>query len=342
MRKCVKNSILHFRIVICIGLTILVRSLFAQDPQFTQFYSAPVYLNPAFTGNTTQLRAGLNYRNQWAAISGGFVSYSFVYDHNFPTAKSGLGLISFRDVAGSGKLGMTKVGALYSYTANINRKSAFRSGIEVSGIQNTVDFSQFTFSSELEEIGNAAVNATGIGDRMYLDIGAGMLYYAPSLWVGVAVHHLNHPNQSLINQNSPLPMKFSSHGGYNITLKKTVTNGMSESITVAYNYKAQAKFDQLDLGMYYYNENNFVVGLWYRGLPVKRVVEGYSNNDAIALIAGYMSKKFRLGYSYDITISKLAGNTGGAHELSLIFEYASKKSERKKYGRKFFVPCPKF
>ncbi|MDZ7648916.1 MAG: type IX secretion system membrane protein PorP/SprF [Cytophagales bacterium] len=37
----------------------------AQDPQFSQYYAAPLYLNPAFTGTTQDHRFITNYRNQW-------------------------------------------------------------------------------------------------------------------------------------------------------------------------------------------------------------------------------------------------------------------------------------
>ncbi|WP_343789462.1 type IX secretion system membrane protein PorP/SprF, partial [Wandonia haliotis] len=51
----------------------------AQDPIFTQFYANPLYLNPALAGTHGCPRFALNYRNQWPAISGNFVTYSASY-----------------------------------------------------------------------------------------------------------------------------------------------------------------------------------------------------------------------------------------------------------------------
>ncbi|MEJ0030308.1 MAG: type IX secretion system membrane protein PorP/SprF [Bacteroidota bacterium] len=46
----------------------------AQDAQFSQFYAAPLYLNPAFAGSTNQGRVGMNYRNQWPGIDANFTT----------------------------------------------------------------------------------------------------------------------------------------------------------------------------------------------------------------------------------------------------------------------------
>jgi hypothetical protein len=47
----------------------------------------------------------------------------------------------------------------------------------------------------------------------------------------------------------------------------------------------------------------------------------------------------RIGYSYDLTISKLGvANSLGGHEVSLVYEIAKKK----KKTRRVLVSCPKF
>ena len=47
-----------------------------QDPQFTQFYANPLYLNPAFAGTSIQSRLVVATRIQWASIPGAFQTYS--------------------------------------------------------------------------------------------------------------------------------------------------------------------------------------------------------------------------------------------------------------------------
>jgi len=72
----------------------------AQDPQFSQFYAAPLYLNPALTGATGQARAGINYRNQWPAIDAIFTTLSAYFDYFIEDKRSGVGIIITRDQEG--------------------------------------------------------------------------------------------------------------------------------------------------------------------------------------------------------------------------------------------------
>ncbi len=68
------------------GLTIWVTQ--AQDPQFSQFYANPLYLNPAFAGGALAPRVMMNYRNQWPGLAANYVTTSFAVDHYFANANS--------------------------------------------------------------------------------------------------------------------------------------------------------------------------------------------------------------------------------------------------------------
>ena len=52
-------------VVMLMGLPVKLQ---AQDPQFSQFYAAPLYLNPGFAGTTPYIRAGANFRSQWPSL----------------------------------------------------------------------------------------------------------------------------------------------------------------------------------------------------------------------------------------------------------------------------------
>jgi hypothetical protein len=107
---------------------------------------------------------------------------------------------------------------------------------------------------------------------------------------------------------------------------------LDESISIAYLFKLQGDYKQLDIGLYWY-KTPMVFGLYYRGLPFLTSERG----DAVAFLAGIKAYQLSFGYSYDFTISNLINSTGGSHELSLIFEFQTKK--KKKYHA---LPCPEF
>ena len=49
-------------LLILVGLTQFQNTLHAQDPQFSQYYAAPLYLNPGLVGINQKGRMGINYR----------------------------------------------------------------------------------------------------------------------------------------------------------------------------------------------------------------------------------------------------------------------------------------
>jgi len=98
-------------------------------------------------------------------------------------------------------------------------------------------------------------------------------------------------------------------------------------------FKNQGKQNQLDLGIYWYKVP-LVLGIWYRGLPPFNSQRG----DAFVLLAGYKTRHFNIGYSFDLTISNLISHAYATHEVSLSFKFRLPRRRKKITG----VPCPEF
>lgn len=330
-------------IVFSLFAMLSVVQLSAQDTQFTQFYAAPTYLNPAFAGTTPQSRLSANYRNQWPAIPRSWVSYNFAYDQYVPEINSGFGFIATHDRAGSGALRGNNIAFQYAYEIKLTRQAALRPAIQFGYGNRNLNFNDLTFGDQLIR-NNAATSLEepNFEPISFFDVGTGALLFHPKYWLGVAIHHLNQPNESIYpDRMGLLPVKYSVHGGYRINTGGGMYKRRGNDLVFAFNYKQQADFNQLDLGAYL-ELDPLVIGLWYRGIPVfKQNGYGYLNQDAVAVTVGIASDYFRFGYSYDLTISQFnVASSAGAHEISIGYEWASVKNAR--LAKKRIIPCAKF
>ena len=328
----------------------------AQDPQFSQFYAAPLYLNPAFAGATQQARVGLNYRNQWPAIDANFITFSAYFDTFIESKNSGVGLLMMRDTEGQAGLKSVQVGLQYAYQLYITEWLTFRPGFQVAWFNRSVNFSDLTFGDQFNpatgEIDNPSAEAFGNDSKNFVDLSVGGVIYTKNAWLGVTANHINTPNQAFEDSADPkeLPQKLSFHGGIKFLFTPgTMGSGLfsrpqERSLTPTFQYKSQGEFDQLDLGLYLTMEP-LILGMWYRGLPTKGI-EGFNNNESIVLLLGFTKKGgqgdyLNIGYSFDFTISELGLGSGGAHELSISYSW-SNKDPRKPPKHVMQIPCPDF
>lgn len=314
----------------------------AQDPQFSQFYAAPLYLNPSYCGTTAGTRAALIFRDQWPAIPGAFVSYSASLDHYIPTLHSGLGLLFLQDRAGSGHLRTTNVGFQYSFHFKVTRRIQVRPGIHFYSSKRDIDFYRLVFNDQVSLSGNApsSTEVPPLKKVSYTDFATSILVYSERYFGGFVIDHLLTPNQSLIEGISEIPIKYTLHGGGKFYLNGHTSRYNEESLFAAFNFKSQGKYDQLDIGAYY-TKKPLTLGLWYRGIPLfKAYKRGYQNNDALIVSAGFQFDDIKIGYSFDLTVSRLLANTWGSHEISLVYEFNQNQRLREK-KKKDIVPCPR-
>jgi len=314
--------------------------LFSQDPQFSQFYAAPTYMNPAFAGSTSQGRLILNYRNQWPQVPGAFISYSASFDYYLPDINSGVGLILVHDKAGSGALNYTNAGGLYAYEFRVSKKVVIKPGLQFSLYKRGVDVNKLLFSDQIAR-GAGRTTAEFVNNSFVtkFDFASGVLVYSSNFWFGFAGHHIDQLNESLLGQTAALPTKWSVHGGGRYVFRYDRDGQVRKAIWGAFNLKQQNQFRQMDFGVY----TEFfpvVFGVWYRGLPVGNNTASYhKNTDAVTILLGTKIQQLQIGYSYDLTLSRLIGNTGGSHEISVMYEFVDPRPKKHKMR---VIPCPQF
>lgn len=332
------------RFALIIFAAALVIRVNGQDPHFTQFYANPLYLGPSFAGATEGDRLTAAYRNQWPElVSGVFVTYSFSYDHFFENFNSGVGVLLMKDVAGTGDLGITNAGIMYSYDIKVNEQFHLRPGIHFNYTQQGLDFSKLTWNDELANPDGGTIEQEPYPSKPDVDFAASILGYGDRWWAGFTWDHMLRPNYGLYNNEVQWPYKFSLYGGYQILKRAKLTNPIDETVSLAFYFRHQDIYTQLDLGLYWFKAP-LMLGLWYRGIPFRGMggdgdpYQKDPRGDALAFLIGYKMDQLRVGYSYDFTISHLVSTTGGAHELVVTYEFKTKRKSRKRR----MVPCPEF
>jgi type IX secretion system PorP/SprF family membrane protein len=313
----------------------------AQDPEFTQFYANPLYLNPAFAGTAKGARFISNFRNQWPSLSSNFITYSASYDQHFDAIGGGIGIQVLYDRAGDGLLSTTIPTGIYSHHLNVTDEFTIKAGLQASVYMRSIDFTKLRFGDMIhpkrgfilptaEEMPDANRSNGKYATDPFVDFSAGALGFTENFFAGFAVHHITEPNLSFYNTpKSPLHRKFTAHAGMMIPLEegRRPSNFISPNILIM----RQGEFTQVNFGAYII-QGPFIAGAWFRQTP--------PNSDALMALIGVKKDVLKVGYSYDLTLSSLKAAGKGSHEVSLIVEIPPvKRNVRHKWRD---LNCPDF
>jgi type IX secretion system PorP/SprF family membrane protein len=321
----------------------------AQDYQLTQFYASPLALNPGFAGASGGNRVTLHNRVQWAGLPKPFRVHVASFDHSLPQYNSGLGAMVTSEVNGTSRFKTQTANLIYSYRIDLNKRWTVRPGLQMGIGSRSIDYSQLVFGDQIYERGLVGTQEdfSGMNRTNFFDVGTGAVLHNDKVWIGITAHHLNRPNVSFVHNMEALLIKTSIHGGAKINLDnnkiKSAYKTSPENIIIpSFLYKQQGRFKQLDLGVYW-NHEPLIIGAWYRGVPVFKSQEGYPFRDAVAILLGTKWKSYYMGYSYDITLSRMdVTNSGGSHEISLSYVFPNKPKKVVKKRRDMVLPCPDF
>jgi len=314
----------------------------AQDPLFTQFYAAPLQINPAFAGVTNSPRVTLNYRSQWGQISGGYETYAAAFEQSVEKLNSGFGIMLLADDAMNGVYKTNRLSGVYGYRVKVKDNFFIKFGVEAGFIRTSLDWNRLQFGDQLDPI-NGAQDPQGNPilseeqqpaslNKTVADIGAGILIYTDKFYGGVAIKHLNNPDESLLGLNknvyAGLPTRITVHGGVEIEVKKGNNRKAATFISPNVLFARQADFMQVNVGAYS-GFGKFFGGLWYRHTT--------KSPDAVMLLGGFREGALRIGYSYDFTMSELASaNPGGTHEISLTINFDdSREAQRRRKSSRY-------
>lgn len=299
----------------------------SQDAEFSQFYAAPLYLNPAFAGLHYCPRVIVNFRDQWPGpgLNNVYITSAASYDQHFDKMSGGIGAYVMSDRAGGGILNTTSIATMYAYQLRLNEFLTMKAALQAGIAQRSIDWSKLVFEDQIDPRtgfvdGNGIANPTQElpptnATKLYMDFSAGALIFNPKFFAGLSVKHLTRPDESLLggSQRSPVPLRYNFHGGAVIKLDRSLKTRSELSPNIM--YTTQHLFKQLALGSYI-SRSSLFAGVWYRNFTHPQV-----SSDAMIIILGFKKDIFKFSYSYDLTVSQLTAASGGAHELSLALNF---------------------
>jgi len=311
------NRLLFSALLLC-----FLSPLAAQDPVLSQFYAAPLRLNPAFAGVSTAPRIALNYRSQHTAYPSAFTTIAASYEQPIEKTPSSFGLRMMSDRQLEGAYKNTELALVYSYDVQVNEYINARLGLSAGILSTSLDFNTLTFGDVLDPTIGAdgvTMEALAAQSKTSADFGAGIVLYGKNYFGGISFDHLNRPDESLIELNSNLyagrPQRFTITGGY---------------ITPNFLFTSQGRFKQLNTGAYF-GYGPVAVGGWYR--------YAFENGDALIASIRFRQDVLQIGLSYDAVTSALRtvpGGLGATYEVSVTIDLSqSKELQRRRKANRY-------
>jgi type IX secretion system PorP/SprF family membrane protein len=311
----------------------------AQAYRFSQFYAAPLYLNPALSGLENKMYAGINHRTQQQANVKFHTSQaSFIYPVMLkgPVNRhiGGAGITLLRDAAGiAGELVTNGVSLSYAHNLKLDFYGVNHLvlGLQGSYYQQRVETGNFTWGSQVTAGGfnrditpafsrNVRANGLGVNAGLVWVFNSKNMRYRPDLpfssYLGFAAANLNQPSMSFTDASDPLPIQYKIHGGANVQLSRKFSVQPSAMVL------NQEYLTQVDVGAFMVFKHEFKSNVMQNTTRIQLHTGAWHRlNNAFIILLGASNGVFSTAVSYD-TNSFTPGSTasGTAFELSLSYK----------------------
>jgi type IX secretion system PorP/SprF family membrane protein len=315
------------KILFTMMLAAMALNSYAQDLHFSQYFNAPLLVNPANTGFNPDydFRVGGNYRSQWANVGNPYRTMSLwgdtkLFTNRFENGWVGAGLSLLKDEAGSGSLSSTSGYATIAYHQMLGYNSLLSGGFGLGFISKRIDISKLSFDNQWNgkffDLTIPPNEPFAYSQTSYLDLQMGLNYaYFASENVyfnaGVSISHINTPRESFFDpsvSDNRLERRYTAFANASIKIQDLwIVNpniyvskmGNAWETVVGFNANRDLSGDGV---------SQFIIGLYYR------------NKDALIPMIGYQVNDMKFTVNYDATISSLSSLNGtrGAYEISIV------------------------
>ncbi|MEM9822554.1 MAG: PorP/SprF family type IX secretion system membrane protein [Bacteroidota bacterium] len=331
------------RLFLLFPLLAIAVSLSAQDKHFTQFYAAPLTLNPALTGAFDgRYRVGAIYRDQWRGVlDEPYVTFASSIDVKFDVNLNNrykdavaVGLLFFSDRVNGFDFNTNQIALSGAFHKGLdfNKTQFLTVGFQAGLAQRNINYERLTFDDQFNDIDAfsfATREALPENNFSFSDYAVGLNYsYQPkaktALNIGFALHHFLRPQLSFyasdedVDGDSRLFMKYSIQASFQFPVSDQI------SLIPRAQFSQQGPHMELTTGTNVrfafnnFNTNAFQVGTWVR--PVSNEDDSFSL-DALIMMVGIELNSVLIGFSYDANLSDLSTHRQGqgAFEFSIAY-----------------------
>jgi len=298
-----------------------------QDVLFTQFVFNGLEINPGYAGYKEVTNLNLTYRSQWIGLKGAPQSINVSIDGLTANEKVGLGFQVLQDKIGA----QANLSSYFSYAYRLimGKYARLSFGLAAGLNQYSIDGNQL-FTIDPDPSSNTLTQRL-----IQPDLKAGIYYADDKFFMAVSATNMLSNLESY--NPSYLVIKTARHyyfqtGGL-IGLGPTLQ--LKPSIIIREDFNAPMN---LDLNLLLLLNQQLWIGSTYRtgiNLGANSIQnKNLSSNDSFSFILEYyINDRFRMGYSYDYSLSSISNISNGSHELSIGYTFFSKHPH---------LACPRF
>ncbi|MFT5015512.1 MAG: type IX secretion system PorP/SprF family membrane protein [Bdellovibrionota bacterium] len=336
--------------------------LSAQDYHFSQFFAAPLSLNPALTGAFSgSYRVAISQRSQWGqTLETPFSTTAFAADFKYyvnPKKRRykdafGVGVVFASDRLAEFNYSVNQimVGGAFHKALDPKNNQTLSLGFQLGVVQRNVSYDQLSFEDAFDGtaiyVDGASAEALPANNYAFGDYQLGLNYaYSPknkaAVFLGVAIHHFNQPEQSFyaeITQGEDVEVTQTLYRRYSGYVNFRLPVGWNVELSPRVYAYMQGPHLVTSAGSnlrFLLDESNAAalhLGAYVRGVGNDA---GYGVDSAVSMF-GIEFNSFLIGMSYDIGLNSLQTNRRhqGAFEINIAYLGKANDDEA--------VPCPKF
>ncbi|MDO6431304.1 type IX secretion system membrane protein PorP/SprF [Flavitalea sp. BT771] len=307
-----------------------------QKPEYTQYILNNYILNPALTGIENYTDVKISHRHQWVGVQDApITTYLTIHgplgkkddretatsfhkpgynprgrdywdDYTAARPHHGVGLQVLDDR--TGPLSRFSAYATYAYHLGLSPRTSLALGFAAGISQLNLDRSKLFFDVPVDP----AVYSSGELNKIKPDFGAGIWLYSADYFMGFSAQQIIPQKIAFTDKIAPHPGKLVPHlfgqAGYRFLLDEDFN--LIPSVMVKY-------VDPLPLQFDFSAKLQYQDFLW--------IGANFRTYDGFSAMAGLnVSNTFNIGYSYDLTTSKLNTISKGTHEIIIGFLIGNK------------------